>query len=57
MSKLRIDIAITIEVPGNLDAEETLEAGWSWARINLPMTDALDWSTQEVELSDHGYLP
>lgn len=55
--KLRIDVAIIIDIPGDQYTEHMIYKGFEWARNNLPKTDALGWSTTEVERSDDGYLP
>ena len=54
--KLRIDLAIIIEVPADRTTTQMLDMGYAWAGKNLPLTDAVDWSTEDVEQSD-GYLP
>jgi len=55
--KLRINVAVIIEVPDDLGFLNWFGAGCEWAGKNLPLTDAKDWSTTEVERSEDGCLP
>ncbi len=49
---IRLDIAVLVEVPDDGDA---FEYGVRWAKGNMPLTSAKDWTC--VEMFDDDYLP